>query len=66
MLEVLGGFQEANPPDPPPARRLRSQDPAGENQSRDMVAYHHYPLWECVLLVMRLLHNFERILELPK
>ena len=33
MLEVLGGFQEANPPDPPPARRLRSQDPAGESRS---------------------------------
>ena len=33
MLDVLGGFQEANPPNPPPARRLRSQDPAGESRS---------------------------------
>ena len=57
-----GGHRDR--PNPPPDRHLRSQDPAGESRSRDKVAYPHYPLLECVLLVMRLLHDFERNLEL--
>jgi len=48
VLEVLGGFQEANPPDPPPARRL----PGGQrslSRSLGQVAGFHCRLWDWVL-----------------